>query len=93
LIGMVCLRDLNKRKREDWGSSTVREIMRPVEQLATVSPRDEAFEVLALFGQRDVTQLPVVEDDGRLVGLIRREDILKWLSLHAGPGQPMPSPT
>jgi Zn-dependent protease/CBS domain-containing protein len=90
LAGMVCLLDLNKRRRDQWGTTTVREIMRPVDELITVSPRDEAFNALALFGRRDVNQLPVVED-GRVVGMIRREDILKWLSLHAGPGQPAPN--
>ena len=90
LIGMVCLRDLNKRGRDAWGGTTVREIMTPVERLTTVSPRDEAFDVLALLGQRDLNQLPVV-DNGRLVGMIRREDILKWLSLHTTPGQPAPA--
>jgi CBS domain-containing protein len=28
-----------------------------------------------------VNQLPVL-DDGRLVGLLRREDVIKWLALH-----------
>ena len=90
LIGMVCLRDLNKRGRDAWGVTTVREIMTPVDRLTTVSPRDEAFDVLAVLGQRDLNQLPVV-DNGRLVGMIRREDILKWLSLHTTPGQPVPA--
>jgi len=90
LVGMVCLRDLNKRGRDAWGATTVREIMTPADRLTTVSPRDEAFDVLALLGQRDLNQLPVV-DNGRLVGMIRREDILKWLSLHTTPGQPVPA--
>ena len=90
LVGMVCLRDLNKRGRDAWGATTVREIMTPVDRLTTVSPRDEAFDVLAVLGQRDLNQLPVV-DNGRLVGMIRREDILKWLSLHTTPGQPAPA--
>jgi len=87
---MVCLRDLHKRNQDAWDTRTVREIMTPVQQLTTVSPHDDAFDVLALVGQRDLNQLPVVED-GRLLGMIRREDIIKWLSLHTGPGQPTPT--
>jgi Zn-dependent protease len=90
LIGMVCLRDLDKRQQS---GPTVGDIMRPLRELATVSPRDEAADVLALFAERNVNQIPVVEDDGQLVGLIRREDILKWLSLHARPGQALPTPS
>jgi hypothetical protein len=36
---------------------------------------------LRALSQRGVNQLPVVKD-GAVRGLIRREDILKWLSLH-----------
>jgi CBS domain-containing protein len=32
--------------------------------------------------ERDVSQLPVI-DDGRLVGLVRRRDIMRWLQLQA----------
>ena len=42
-------------------------------------------EALAVIGRRDLNQLAVVRDD-ELVGLLRREDVLKWLSLHAAPG-------
>lgn len=34
--------------------------------------------------RRGVNQLPVLER-GQLVGLLRREDILKWLALHDAP--------
>jgi Zn-dependent protease len=87
-VGMVCLRDLSSRRPDEWGATSVREIMRPADKLTTVSPHDEAFDVLALLGQRDLNQLPVVEG-GQLVGMIRRADILKWLSLHTRPGEPL----
>jgi CBS domain-containing protein len=60
----------------DWG-----EIMTPAAELACVSPRQDAAEALALLARRDVNQLPVLDGD-KLVGLLRREDLLKWLSLH-----------
>jgi CBS domain-containing protein len=57
--------------------------MTPRRELVTLSPEQDAAAALDLFGKRDVNQLPVLKD-GQLLGLIRREDILKWLSLHAG---------
>jgi CBS domain-containing protein len=84
-VGMVCLRDLHNCSRDAWNITTVGDIMTPVERLATVSPRQDGFQALAMLARRDLNQLPVV-DAGRLVGFIRREDILKWLSLHAQPG-------
>jgi hypothetical protein len=42
---------------------------------------------MAVLASRDVNQLPVMDGE-RLVGLLRREDVLKWLSLHVQRGSP-----
>lgn len=84
LLGMVSLRDLQKCERSAWESMTVKDIMTPATELATVAPDEDAVDALAIIGRRDLNQLAVVQDDV-LVGLLRREDILKWLSLHAAP--------
>jgi Zn-dependent protease/CBS domain-containing protein len=83
LLGMVSLSDLRKCASTAWPSTIVSEIMTPVAALVTVTPEQEASEALALLGQRDLNQLPVIENNA-LVGLLRREDIVKWLALHAG---------
>lgn len=55
-------------------------------QFATTTTRshlvdDEASEAMQLLGDRDLNQVPVL--DGRaLAGLVRREDILRWLTVH-----------
>ena len=81
-LGMVCLSDLRKRDRDAWDRTPVGDIMTPAAALVTVTPREDAFEVLARLAGRGLNQLPVVED-GRLVGMIMREDILKWLALQS----------
>ena len=83
---MVCLRDLRRRSHDAWNATAVREIMTPTERLTTVSPQDDAFDALTLLGQRNLNQIPVL-DDGRLVGMIRREDVLNWLSVRGTPDQ------
>lgn len=65
-----------------WDTTTVREIMTPVDQLVTVSPDEDAAQALDKLAQRDVRQLPVLRD-GQLVGLLRRRDIVTWLQFHA----------
>lgn len=82
LVGLVSLRDVQKCDRADWIDTPVARIMTPVGELVTVSPEQVAIDALALLAQRDLNQLPVVRA-GRLVGLLRREDILKWLAIHA----------
>lgn len=49
----------------------------------TVAPPHGSIEALALLAGHNLNQPPVVED-AWLIGLIRREDILKWLSLRGG---------
>jgi CBS domain-containing protein len=46
-----------------------------------VGPGADAGEALAELARRGVNQLPVLED-GKLVGLLRREDVIKWLALN-----------
>jgi Zn-dependent protease len=86
-LGLVSLSDLQKSEQRAWSRMSAAEIMTPVERLAWVPPGADAGEALAELARRNVNQLPVL-DNGRLVGLLRREDVIKWLALHrvsAGP--------
>ena len=80
-LGIVSLTDLQRSERRAWGRMSAAEIMTPVSRLACVSPDADAGEALAELARRGVNQLPVLEK-GALVGLLRREDVLKWLALH-----------
>jgi len=83
MIGIVSVEDLRKVPRDRWEMTPVRQIMTGADHLVTVNPDDEATEALNRLAQHDVRQLPVVKD-GRLVGLLRRSDLLRWLQLHSG---------
>jgi Zn-dependent protease/CBS domain-containing protein len=82
LIGMVTLDDIRKVPREEWGSRTVKEIMTPAEKLETVSLDDNSADALKSLSQRDVNQLPVMSN-GRMVGLLRRRDVVRWLQINS----------
>ena len=81
LLGLITLEDVRKVGRDNWQSTLVRDVMTPAEQLSTLSPPEDADDALRTLQQRDVRQLPVLAD-GRLAGLLRRRDILRWLQLH-----------
>jgi Zn-dependent protease/predicted transcriptional regulator len=85
LEGMVCLREVRKLDRAAWDRTAVRDIMISADKLAFASPHEDAGEVLSRLASKDLNQLPVVEN-GRVRGLVRREDILKWLALYADLG-------
>ncbi len=85
LEGMVCLHEVRKLDRAAWDRTAVRDIMIPADKLASAGPDEGAGDVLSRLAGRNLNQLPVLED-GRVRGLVRREDILKWLALYADLG-------
>jgi Zn-dependent protease len=80
LQGLVCLHDVRTVSRDAWETTTVREIMTPADQLVTVAPDEDATEALHKLQRQEVRQLPVVQN-GSLAGLLRRQDIIKYLRL------------
>jgi len=82
LVGLVTLEDVRRVTRSAWDTATVRGIMTPTGKLVVVTPAEDAGQALEKLTSVDVRQLPVVHD-GRLVGLLRRRDIIRWLQLHA----------
>ena len=78
IVGMVSLEDVRKVPREAWDTTTVSQIMTRAEQLTAVTPQENAGEALNRLERRNVRQVPVIQD-GRLVGLLRRRDIMRWL--------------
>lgn len=83
MVGLVSLEDVRKLPRDAWEHTTVSQIMTPAEALTVVEPNDDTNAALEKLTRRDVRQIPVVEN-GHLVGLLRRRDIVKWLQLQAG---------
>ncbi len=88
LVGMVSLGDVRKVPRAEWDTTTVAQIMTPEEKLTVATPREDVSQALNDIASRDVRQVPVVQE-GRLVGMLRRADIMRWLQLHTGA---LPSP-
>lgn len=82
LAGIVCLDDVRVVDRDVWSDVDVGTIMTPAAALETVRSGDELTVAMRAFSRKDVEQLPVVDDE-RLVGVLRRRDILKWLELQA----------
>lgn len=82
MIGIVTLQDMRKVEKEDWGETKVRDIMTPREELEIADPLEDAAEALSTITQRDIRQIPVLEN-GNLLGVVRRRDIIRWLQIHS----------
>ena len=76
LVGMVTDRDIVVRvvaEGKDVQSATVGEIAS--RDLITIDPQQDLDEALRLMAQHQVRRLPVVEEDGRLVGILAQADV------------------
>lgn len=82
LVGLVTLEDVRQVPREAWDTTSVEQIMTPAGELDIVSSREDASDALNKLMRRDVRQVPVIEN-GHLVGIVRRRDIIKWLQIHS----------
>ena len=80
LAGLVTLGDVRRLSREEWPAARVTDIMTRFADLATIGPDAPLTDALRLLQTREVAQLPVVEDDGRMpVGMVTRRGILRLL--------------
>jgi Zn-dependent protease/CBS domain-containing protein len=84
LIGIVSLEDIRKVRREDWAQTRIGDVMTRAPRLIVATPDEMAATALEKLGQRDVQQLPVVDANGALLGVVDRRDILRWLELQPG---------
>lgn len=78
LVGTVTDRDIAIRvvaEGKDPESTTVREIAST--DLVTVDPQQNLDEALRLMAEHQVRRLPVVEEDGRLVGVLAQADVAR----------------
>jgi CBS domain-containing protein len=78
LVGTVTDRDIAIRvvaEGKDPESTKVKEIAST--DLVTVDPRQNLDEALRLMAQHQVRRLPVVEEDGRLVGVVAQADVAR----------------
>ena len=78
LVATLTDRDIAVRvvaEGKDPQSTRVRDVASS--DLVTIDPDQELDEALRLMAQHQVRRLPVVEEDGRLVGVVAQADVAK----------------
>lgn len=78
--GILTVTDVRRVPKEEWRNIPAQRVMTPREKIVTVEPNTPAVEVLLKLGERNLNQVPVLED-GRMVGLVTRREILERLQL------------
>jgi Zn-dependent protease/CBS domain-containing protein len=94
LVGIVTLTDVKKLSQDRWVNVSVQEIMTRT-PLLTVKPDDNLNSALKMLAQKSLNQVPVVVE-GRLVGLLSRADVIRYLQmsqeLGVKPKKPLQTP-
>jgi CBS domain-containing protein len=78
LVGTLTDRDIVTRvvaEGKDPQSVSVREVAST--NLVTIDPQQDLSEALRLMASNQVRRLPVVEEDGRLVGVVAQADVAR----------------
>lgn len=85
VVGFVGVEDVRKLPRERWATTRVGDAMTPLERVTTLPANATAEQALGALGQPGSDQVAVL-DHGRVVGLLRSQDLVRWMSLLGCPG-------
>jgi Zn-dependent protease/CBS domain-containing protein len=78
LVGLVLLDRVKAVPRAEWPRRTVRDVMRPRDELTVVAPGERMSQVLERLGDADAGRIVVASGD-RIAGIITRSDLARWV--------------
>lgn len=81
IMGIVTLDDIKKVHKSIWDETTVGSIAQKLEEDLIVSPRDTVSIAMDKAFKNGVGRVLVMED-GRLLGIVSRTDILNYIRIH-----------
>ena len=78
LRGILTLQNIKSVDQKEWYAKSVGNAMTPAERLKVTRPDEEVLSVIEQMEGYGLSQMPVVSD-GRITGLIDRDDVLRLL--------------
>lgn len=82
VAGLVTPHEIKQIARAQWPFKTLHDIMRPTEDMRSISPGASLTSALELMSREDFNQLPVVSN-GHVEGVLSRAQVLSYLQTHA----------
>ncbi len=79
---MVTPHEVKQVERAKWPFTTLRDIMRPLQDLHSLTPDAPLLSALETMSRYDLNQLPVVSNN-HLDGVLSRANVLGYLQTHA----------
>ena len=81
LLGVITLHDVKEVPRDNWPTVTARDVVKPLSDGNEIKPEHDAVHALMKMAREDVGHLLVVDDNGSLVGLVTRSDIIRLIKV------------
>ncbi len=83
LLGAIAVDDLKTIPTSNWTVIQVRELMQPVDHSKTVQSNQSLLEVITLLEKENLVSLPVVRDNGVVIGVLEKASIVRLLEARA----------
>ncbi len=83
LVGLLTLNDVRKVDKERWHTTLVEEAMERISPDRVLHPEDSVLHALTKMIEDGVGRYPVVDQNGELVGILSRRDIMKTMEFKA----------
>ena len=83
LVGAIAVDALKTIPVDFWPRTLVKELVQPVDPTTTIKADQSLLEVVTLIEQKQVSQLPVVRENGVLVGMLEKTSIINLLQRQA----------
>lgn len=83
LVGAIAVDSLKTIPVDLWPHTLVKELVQPVEPTTTIKADQSLLDVVTLIEQKQVYQLPVVRENGVLVGILEKTSIINLLQRQA----------
>ncbi|MHB8567611.1 MAG: site-2 protease family protein [Nitrososphaerales archaeon] len=84
LVGCVTTDDLGKADKNLWTNTLVSQAMIPRDRILTVKPDAAVLNAISTMNDNRVGRLFVLDDQGKLAGVITRSDIMKTIRMREG---------
>ncbi|BAZ00249.1 peptidase M50 [Tolypothrix tenuis PCC 7101] len=79
LVGAIAAHDLRTIPTTEWSATQVKQVMRPIAESTTVQSDKPLVEVVQLLEQQQISALPVIRENGVLVGILEKAAIIQLL--------------
>ncbi|MBA7705609.1 hypothetical protein ES703_114441 [subsurface metagenome] len=81
-MGILTLDNIKSVSQPRWEATQVKEIMTPADKLKVAHPDQDALSLLEQMEADDINQMLVVSG-GRVIGLITRDNLIRFLRVRS----------